>query len=250
MRMLFALVLPVLLIGPSAVSAQSATYDIPAHVSRVEGAAVLEREDGDEELESNLTLVEGDRVRTRSGRVEILFADGTLLHLDRNTVIDFQREDFVRVLEGRARWMVARDARGAVRVDTPAATLELDPGGDYRVAVAPNGDAELVVLRGAGALLNDQGDTPLRAGERAVAARGRAPSQAFYANAAAWDDFDRWSDTRRRAHASVVSVRYLPNELHPYGSVFDSYGSWQPHPSHGYVWYPVAPANWQPYSHG
>src|SRR5688572_28538107 len=83
MRMLFALVLPVLLIGPSAVSAQSATYDIPAHVSRVEGAAVLEREDGDEELESNLTLVEGDRVRTRSGRVEILFADGTLLHLDR-----------------------------------------------------------------------------------------------------------------------------------------------------------------------
>lgn len=250
MRTFTALVMFGLLAGPAPLSAQSSEYGIPAHVSRVDGRALLEREGAGEDLERNLTLTEGDRIRTGSGRVEILFADGTLLHLDRNTVVDFQREDFVRVMEGRARWHVARDARGVLRVDTPAATLELDPGGDYRVAVAPNGDAELAVLRGSGALLNDQGETALRAGERAVAATGRAPSQAFYANAASWDDFDRWSDGQRRAHATAISARYLPNELHAYGSVFDSYGSWRSHAEYGYVWYPVAASGWQPYSHG
>ena len=240
------------LIAPIAASAQDRndSYGIPAHVASIEGVALLERPDGAEDLERNLTLVEGDRVRTRHGRVEILFADGTLLHLDRNSVVDFQREDFVRVMEGRVRISVPRDARGQVRIDTPSATLEIEPGGDYRVGVAPNGDAELAVLAGAGAIFNDQGETPLRAGERAVAATNRAPSQAFYANAAAWDDFDRWSDSRRRAHASAASVRYLPNELRPYGSVFDSHGSWRAHPEHGYVWYPVAGAGWQPYSRG
>nr|MDQ3071493.1 FecR domain-containing protein [Acidobacteriota bacterium] len=123
------------------------SFDIPAHVSRVEGTVVLERDDADAELERNVTLSEGDRVRTARGRVEILFADGTLLHLDRDTIIDFQRAGFVRVMAGRVRVSVPRGARAALRLDAPAATLELDPGGEYRINVAPNGDAELAVLR-------------------------------------------------------------------------------------------------------
>jgi hypothetical protein len=242
--------LAVALAAPSLASAQEVAYDIPAHVTAVDGSALIERTGGQDTLETNLTLVEGDRVRTEDGRVEILFADGTLLHMDRDTVIDFQREDYVRVMEGRIRVSIPRDARDYIRLDTPAATLEIDPGGEYRVAVAPNGDAELAIFSGAGALLNDQGETRLAAGERAVAALGRAPSQAFYANAAAWDDFDRWSDAQRRSHASAVSVQYLPDELRPYGSVFDSYGTWRVHAEYGRVWYPVAGAGWQPYSQG
>jgi len=255
MRTLATSVLLGLLIAPAPAAAQSADFDIPAHVSRVDGRALIERaydtpgRAGDV-LERNVTLTEGDRIRTLAGRVEVLFADGTLLHLDRHTILDFQTDDFVRLMAGRARWIVSRGARTALRVDTPSATLELDPGGDYRVAVAPNGDAELAVLRGAGAILNDQGETALRSGERAVAATGRAPSQAFYANAASWDDFDRWSDDARRAHASAISAHYLPDELRPYGAVFDAYGSWRAHPSYGSVWYPVAASGWQPYSHG
>ena len=170
MRTFIALVMVGLFAGPSSLFAQSTDFGIPAHVSRVDGRALIERDGAGEDLDRNRTLTQGDRIRTLDGRAEILFADGTLLHLDRHTVVDFLREDFVRVMDGRARWVVARDARGALRVDTPAATLELDPGGDYRVAVAPNGDAELAVLAGAGAIFNDQGETPLRAGERAVAA--------------------------------------------------------------------------------
>src|SRR5687767_13055186 len=63
-----------LLAAPAFAAAQTqASYDIPAHVASVDGVALLERTDGDEALETNLTLVEGDRVRTRRGRVEILF---------------------------------------------------------------------------------------------------------------------------------------------------------------------------------
>ena len=51
------------LIAPVAASAQAhESYDIPAHVAAVEGIALLERPDGAEDLEANLTLVEGDRV--------------------------------------------------------------------------------------------------------------------------------------------------------------------------------------------
>ena len=242
------------LAGPAA--AQSSGYDIPAHVSAVDGDALIERADGgalaraEEPLELNLTLIEGDRLRTRAGRAEVLFADGTLLHLDRYSIVDLLGADFARVMDGRVRVSIPRDVRDIVRVDTPAATLELEPGGEYRISVAPNGDAELSVLAGAGAIFNDRGETPLRAGERAVAAPDRAPSEPFYANAAARDDFDRWSEARERAHAGAISVRYLPDELRPYGSVFDSYGRWDSHPEYGRVWYPSAGATWQPYSRG
>lgn len=233
-------------------------YDIPAHVSAVDGDAILVRSDGDDEpLEPNITLIEGDRLQTRLGRVEVLFADGTLLHVDHYTTIDFLRDDFARVLEGRVRVAVPRDRRvsygrgaDAFRLDAPAATIELQTGGDYRVEVAPNGDAEVTVLAGHAAVFNDRGDTRLVAGERVVATVDRAPSMPYYANAARADAFDRWSDARGRAYAAAVSLRYLPDELDTYAPVFDRHGRWDRHAEYGYVWYPTAPVGWQPYSRG
>ena len=46
-----------------------------------------------------MPLLAGDRVRTQGGRVEVLFADGSTLHLDANTVVDFQSDEVVRLLE-------------------------------------------------------------------------------------------------------------------------------------------------------
>ena len=70
--------------------------DAPAHVAYVDGSAVLERDGRRESSPENMPLLAGDRVRTQNGRVEILFGDGSTLHLDTDTTVDFQSNDLGR----------------------------------------------------------------------------------------------------------------------------------------------------------
>ncbi len=87
----------------TSLGAQDASTDPPAHISFVDGAAVLERDGEPDASPMNMPLLAGDRVRTDEGRVEILFADGSTLHLDANTLVDFQSDELVRLMEGRVR---------------------------------------------------------------------------------------------------------------------------------------------------
>src|SRR5687768_18302888 len=77
---------------PIAVNPETLAADPPAHVSVVDGAAVLERDGEPDSAPVNMPLLAGDRLRTQGGRVEILFADGSTVHLDANTTLDFQSE--------------------------------------------------------------------------------------------------------------------------------------------------------------
>src|ERR671910_3721469 len=69
----------------------------PAHISLVDGVAVLERDGRTDDSPGSMPLLAGDRIRTRGGRVEILFADGSTLHLDHNSTVDLQSDDLVRL---------------------------------------------------------------------------------------------------------------------------------------------------------
>src|SRR5689334_17633334 len=77
--------------------------DIPAHLSFVEGSVTLEREGRLEPAEANLALLAGDRIRTRGGRVEILFSDGSAFYLDENTELDLLSDSLTRLLTGQLR---------------------------------------------------------------------------------------------------------------------------------------------------
>jgi hypothetical protein len=57
-------------------------------------------------------------------------------------------------------------------------------------------------------------------------------------------------DHVRRADGGSQSATYLPQELDVYGSTLDQYGSWQYESPYGYVWYPMAAADWRPYYNG
>src|SRR3990170_2593055 len=73
----------------------------PAHVSFVDGTATIDRDGERDAAVAGLPLVAGDRIRTEAGRVEILFPDGSALHLDEHTTADLLAGDLIRLIEGR-----------------------------------------------------------------------------------------------------------------------------------------------------
>ena len=235
--------------GPARAQSDAA-MEPPAHVSVVDGAAILERDGRTDTDLVSMPLLAGDRIRTQGGRVEVLFADGSALHLDANTVVDFQSDEVVRLLEGRVRLSVVGPARDlSYRIDAPSAWVQISTPGEYRVAVVRDAEVELAVLRGSAELVNEQGRSYISAGERTFARAGAAPSPAYVFNSAAWDSFDRWSEGRRDQRLGV-SAQYLPEDVRRYAPAFDSYGSWRYEQVHGYVWYPRVQVGWRPYHRG
>jgi FecR protein len=132
---------------PLIAAAQEPAADAPAHISVVDGAALLERDGRSESAPSSMPLLAGDRVRTQNGRVEILYGDGSTLHLDANTLVDFQSDEVIRLLEGRIRLSIAGPRRQVdYRVDAPSGWVQIPTPGEYRIAVIPGErDADLAV---------------------------------------------------------------------------------------------------------
>lgn len=225
----------------------------PAHISFVDGPVILERDGRPDDSPGSMPLLAGDRIRTQGGRAEILFADGSALHVDTHTVVDFQSDEVVRLLEGRIRLSIAGQARGlAYRVDAPGGWVDIAESGEYRIAVLRDQGApqvELAVLRGGAELVNENGRSFVRAGERAFARADAQPSAPYVFNSAAWDAFDRWSEARRDQRLGI-SAEYLPSDVRPYSAAFDTYGYWRHEPVYGRVWYPRVHAGWRPYYHG
>src|SRR5688572_12703426 len=82
----------------------------PANLAHVEGSVEVTHEGVSERANPPLMLEDGDIVRTPGGRAEIVFSDGTLLHLDYNAEIELLTPDRVRLLRGRALFRVSAAA--------------------------------------------------------------------------------------------------------------------------------------------
>jgi hypothetical protein len=225
----------------------------PAHVAFVEGSVTLERDGRPDTAPLNMPLLSGDRIRTAAGRAEIEFGDNASLFIDAQTTIDFQSDDLLRLLDGRIRLSIPRTAQDvSYRIDSPAGSARLVQPGDYKLEILRGEretQLELAVLRGAGEVFTDQGTTPVRAGQRAYASAGLAPSYAYAYNSANVDEFDRWTEGRHDVRVGA-SAQYLPPDMQSYAPVLDEYGDWQYAPTYGYVWYPRVATSWRPYYYG
>ncbi len=244
------------------VAGSARAQDPPAHLAFVDGSASIAREDDLLDATAGHALVPGDRLRTGTGRAELWFPDGSALSLDSHTSLELRSESTLLLTEGRAVLFVARQDdrdqpggpfRAEYRIDTPAGSALSREPGEYRVALTSSQAeelVELVVVRGSADLLGDGGSVTVRSNERAFGRLGAAPSypEVFMARP---DAFDRWIATRRDTRLRrPEAVRYLPSNLHMYGSVFDRYGTWGHETAYGHVWYPSVDASWGPYSHG
>lgn len=249
-------VLVALVCGTTSAQAQDASP--PAHISHAEGVVTLEREGEIYDDVHGVPFVAGDLLRTVSGRAEVLFPDGSLVHVDDRSALELLDDTLFRLTDGRLLLVVAGadNASNALQyqIDTPAASVYTDGPGEFRLTMLPSpagAQAELSVVRGYASLSTDLGVVSLAAGQRSVARDGAAPAYAQAFNTSRLDAFDSWSLARRGERAvRATSTQYLPSDLRIYGSTFDRHGRWEYEEPHGYVWYPTVAVSWRPYHVG
>lgn len=221
----------------------------PATLAYLEGRVDLEHEGLSDAATPSTLLLDGDRLRTRDGRAEVVFADGSLLHIDRDTDVEWLGASRIRLLEGRMALRLSA-AANAYAVDTAPGAVTLDPRGEYSLAlVSARSELALSVVRGVGELASATERVVVRGGETLLVDGAGRPTLRQY-NSARFDDFTRWAYERANGGAQGASAQYLPPELRAYGWSFDRYGRWDYAPQHGYVWYPTVAVGWRPYWQG
>lgn len=222
----------------------------PPHLAYVEGAVEMQLDGHLEPALPSTALLDGDRVHTRNGRAEIVHADGTVVHLDRDTTIEVMSPTRLRVTGGRLVVRTSAAVPEVYVVDTAAASIELGPRGEYTVRMDEGrGGLSLAVARGLADAETWSGRVVVRAGELADVPES-GPVRLSTHNSARWDGFDRWSADRVNGFSTAASAAQLPYELRSHGPILDRYGSWGYVASYGSVWFPRAGPTWRPYQDG
>jgi len=221
----------------------------PANLAFVDGAVDVVQDGVTERADPPLMLIEGDIVRTRNGRAEIVFGDGTLLHLSHDTELEVLAIDHLRLTTGRAIVRLSHTAERPYVVDTPASAVRLEAEGEYGITADRTERLELTVTRGAATLI-DYPSWTVRGGQRITLAAAGARPRIESFNTARWDAFTQWASDRAHGVAASVSAAQLPYPLRPYAPVLDQYGRWDHIAPHGYVWVPSVDSGWRPYYDG
>ena len=250
---MFRRFLPVaaLMLGVGPVAAQ--TQAPPPHLSVLEGRAELTRGADREPAMANTPLVLGDQLATSDGRAEVLLGDGSALHLDEQTTVDFNGDTVVRLVNGRLIVLAERGAAGSLQIDAAPASVRVQSSAEVHLALFDDrGQVTLQVAVVRGIVEVDSGGTPVpvRAGQQVLVREGESPSYPGPFNSARLDLFARWSQALFDGRRGTTSAQYLPADVRVYGSTFDQYGSWNYAAPYGYVWYPRVATTWRPYYHG
>ena len=221
----------------------TAVDDPPAHISVVDGTAVLER---DGRPEPSPAVDAAARRRSRSGpRTAASRCSSPTAAPCTSTptsTVDFQSDEVVRLLDGRVRLTIpGRGASVSYRIDAPSGV-----GADQRARRVPRAPS-LARPRAAGRAgrASRRGGARERGGPDRVSRR-RARVRPRRRRAVV----RRTSTTPRPGTRSIAgrkprrdqrlgaSAQYLPDDVRPYSSTFDTYGAWRYDASYGYVWYP------------
>lgn len=231
-------------------------------IRHLEPGVTLQRssEAAAEEAAPNVPFLPGDRVWTDGeGRVEFQFSDGSLLRLDRQSKLDYMTHEegrgagriVLRLWSGGA-YLRTRDDRDApdFEVETPGGVVDLVERGVYRIDVV-SGETRLSVYEGEATLDSGRRRVRIEGGERSYARRGEAPEEPRRFDRGERDAFAHWDDEREdRQSWAGTSLRYVPEDVSPYATELDAYGSWYHQSEIGYVWRPYVGAGWQPYYDG
>jgi uncharacterized membrane protein YgcG len=225
--------------------------DLPAAITLayVDGQAEIARDAGLESAQAPDVLEAGDRLLTRNGRAELVFADGTVVHVAEGS--DVRIDDAVRLRIDRGRLLVRTSAAAAaLDVATPVGIVRLDPRGEYEIAARDlDGDTAIATYAGYALLAHGPTDLPIAVdSEVAIDPRGAPPR--FTRAGVRHDAFTDWAAGRMNEMRHAAATQPLPVELSAYAPGFSSYGRWDSVLPYGRVWFPTVNPGWRPYSLG
>jgi hypothetical protein len=221
----------------------------PANLAFVDGVVDVTQGGVTEPADPPMMLLEGDVVHTRAGRAELVFGDGTLLHIAPESEVEILGDERLRLQAGRVQVRLSHAASRPYVIDTPLSSVRLDAQGEYGVDAARGGRLQVTVARGSAQV--DAGETwVIRGGEMitVIGTAARPLIEPF--NSARFDSFMVWSHDRATGATHALSAAQLPYELRPYAPVLDRHGRWSYVAPHGYVWFPSVGVSWRPYYEG
>jgi len=263
MRKIILIATVLVMMSPFVAFAQSSEgyYDRSyVRLSYVKGDVYVQRGQdlGYEQGELNLVVVEGDKIGTKDGRVEIQLGRRNYLRLDGSTQVDVVAlpggdgdPTKLHLLSGSIYVRINNLTREKnFEIHTPDASFYLMEEGLYRVDVRDNRETEFSVWSGSAEAAGEEGSVLVRSGERITAANGRISSEpeGLYTRR---DDFSDWNETREALFARRSTKTYLPAEYADYEYELADNGDWAYESSYGYVWVPRHTySDWRPYYDG
>jgi len=231
-----------------------------ARLTFVNGEVFVQRTSdlGTERGEVNMALVQGDKLGTGAGQVEIQFGRRNYLRLDNNSKVEFailptEGDDRLKihVLEGSAYLRISSlSGEKAVEVHSPDVSSYILDEGLYRFNITLNGQTEILVSEGSLEAAGEGGSVVVKAGESVAAEDGRLLGDPSYFTSRS-DGFDQWSASRDSLLAPKSTTSYLPSDMNEYQDELDQNGRWTYEQPYGYVWSPYGvDDDWRPYMNG
>lgn len=232
-----------------------------ARLSYVNGDVFIQRagDNGFEEGDVNLPIVEGDKIGSREGRAEIHFGKKNYLRIDRQTQLDLielpkQGSDVIQLhlLSGdiflRINYLLKEKD---FEIHTPDASFYILEEGLYRFVVRENVQTEVMVYEGSLEAAGQEGSVIVEENESLFASEGSFRSDSSDDYTEYDDSFANWSSSRDELQSRFVAKRYLPDELYEYETELAYNGRWRYESPYGYVWIPsVRYTSWRPYHYG
>ena len=228
-----------------------APSEAPPHLIRLEGPGAQVIRDGTgSPLHLGDPVLFGDRLVAGDAYAQLLWGDGSRVALDRGAELEVLSVDVLAVTAGRVLVMRPAAATVALRIDTPAASFLLAPGGEYRFSLEGL-VTTLGVVRGRADVQTGMGNQVVEPGQQIVVRDGIAPPAPGRYNDGGYDSFVEWANTPAAAPAHGTPLETFEDpRLEAYTDVFNRHGSWQTDPQVGAVWYPTVASDWRPYADG
>ncbi len=231
-----------------------------ARMSFIKGNVYVQhgQDAGYEQGELNLVVLEGDKIGTKDGRLEVQLGRRNYLRLGENTQVDIvtlPRQDGdvtkLHLLAGSAFVRIdSLDGEKKFEIHSPDVSFYIIERGLYRVEVRENRETEFAVFSGSAEAAGEEGSVVVGSREQITAANGRLLS-APESLVSGRDELSDWNASRDAVFARKLDKTYLPADYYDYEVELADNGRWVNEAEYGNVWVPNSYySDWRPYYNG
>ncbi|MEM1250545.1 MAG: DUF6600 domain-containing protein, partial [Acidobacteriota bacterium] len=230
-----------------------------SYVYTLDGSATLfaSQSDAQHEVETNLPVLEGDRLWTdRGSRLSVFLSDGSLVSTDSETDLVLQSvlgspdsastETVLRLLSGRALLFVDSENTRLPIVDTGNSRVYVQSSGTYVISANGSDWTQVIAREGFAEVVDQRGSSLVRTGEE-IEVRGERRPESRVTQASRVTPLEDWALTQSdptllASDTSLEQPIYSTATLEEHGDWLEVGGT--------RAWRPRVANDWRPYWNG